>query len=269
MNNFKRTDMAVELVKGAKKRTITSTLSRTDITLDDELSRRLGRPKGKYITIETDSVKSGRSDQYTRISEELASAISSLIDGDNILVAGLGNPNMTADALGKCVTDRLMITRHIKNPDADTPKVSSLCPNVLGVTGIESFDIVKSVKDTVNPDTVVVIDSLAGAATERIASAFQVSDAGITPGSGVSNHRMRFDSESLGCRVVSVGVPLVVYASTIVADAFGGELPENIKGGDDIFSLIVTPKDVDLFVEDCARIIADAVNIAIFGESFA
>ncbi len=255
-----RTDMAVEFMKNCKTRKINKMLSRTDVTVDAEMSVRLNKPQGKYITVETTAVKSGDKTEYGRVAREFGSAIRELVTGKSCLIAGLGNPNMTADALGKKVADRLMITRHL---ETEEPSVSCVVPNVLGVTGIESFDIVKGVADRTRPDTVIVVDSLAGAQTNRLAAAFQVSSAGITPGSGVSNHRMRFDRETLGCNVVSVGVPLVVYASTIIADAVGGEKRDF---GKEISSLVVTPKDIDLLVDDCAEIVARAVNYCFFGE---
>ena len=254
--------MAMELVKNCKTKAITKTLKRTDVFVDKEMSEQLKKPQGKYITVETDAVKSGKRNEFDRVAKEFSCALKELIIGKSCLIAGLGNPNMTADALGKKTVQRLMITRHLPK-DKDTPSVSCVVPNVLGVTGIESFDIVKGVVDRTSPDTVIVIDSLASAATSRLAAAFQASDAGITPGSGIGNHRMRFDKGSLGCNVVSIGVPLVVYASTIIEDAVGA----NNDGYDKEFaSLVVTPKDIDLFVDDCAEIIARAVNICFFGD---
>ncbi len=259
---FIRTDLAVEFVAGCKTRNVTKTLKRTDVTVDDALSKKLKKPEGKYITVESDAVRENKRFEFDRIALELSDALSSLTCGSgNCLIVGLGNPNLTADALGKFVSERLMITRHL-DVERDTPKISCICPNVLGVTGIESFDIVKGVVERVKPDCVIVIDSLAGASSGRIASAFQVSDSGITPGSGVSNHRVRFDKQSLGAAVVSVGVPLVVYASTLIYDALGGrEAPYDDKIG----SMIVTPKDIDLYVEDCAEIISKAINLTFFG----
>lgn len=252
--------MAVEFAPKCKTKRITKTLKRIEVTVDEELSARLGKPCGKYITIETDAVKENKRFDFDRVAKELGTAVRELISGESCLVAGLGNPNMTADALGKKVADRLMITRHLDDGE-NLPSISCVTPNVLGVTGIESFDIVKGVADRTHPDSIIVIDSLAGASTSRLASAFQVSSAGITPGSGIGNHRMRFDSSSLGCNVVSVGVPLVVYASTIIEDAVGKA--ETDYGGE-IGSLVVTPKDIDLLVDDCAEIVARAVNFCFF-----
>ena len=143
----------------------------------------------------------------------------------------------------------MTVTRHLN----DKKYLCALTPNVLGMTGIESYDIISAVADRIKPDAVLVIDALTAAAPSRIASAFQVTDSGITPGSGVENHRRRLDEKSLGFRVVSVGVPLVVYSSTIAR-----EFCSAAEGG--AGDMIVTPKDVDILVEDCAKIISGAIN---------
>ncbi|MCL2255412.1 MAG: GPR endopeptidase [Firmicutes bacterium] len=262
-----RTDMAMELMPETKSKKITEKLKRIDLEIDESTSKRLKKPKGKYITLETQYVKDGETNEYQRVSKALSDAISGLVKGaKKPLVACLGNPKMTADSLGRHVGDRLMVTRSLDFGDG-IAELSCICPNVLGVTGVESFDIIKGVVDRTNPDVVIVVDSLASAATSRLASAFQVSDSGITPGSGVSNHRMRFDEKSLRRPVISVGVPLVVYASTIIYDAIKGDkkTKPKIEFDDETLNLIVTPKDIDLLVEDCAIIIAKAINLTFFG----
>ncbi len=221
-----------------------------EIDVDKKLSNKIDRPCGKYTTLETKAVISGNSADYGRVSDALSRSIKQYCAGcDKILCAGLGNPDLTADALGDRVFKKLAVTRHL-NPDR---YLCALTPNVLGMTGIESFDIISAVADRIKPDAVIAVDSLTAAATGRIATAFQVTDSGITPGSGVENHRRRLDKQSLGYRVVSVGVPLVVYSSTIARDYCGG-------GDCGVADMVVTPKDVDILVEDCAKIIADAIN---------
>lgn len=246
-------DMAVEF---CRSRTISDdgTVKLYEVIVDEKTSRKLGRPCGRYTTLETSCVTSGLSDEYGRVSDALASCVKSYCeDCKKIMAVGLGNPDLTADALGDRVFKKLAVTRQWSG-DRDE-YLCALTPNVLGMTGIESFDIIAAVTDRIKPDAIVVIDSLTAMATHRIASAFQVTDSGITPGSGVDNHRRRIDRDSLGVRVVSVGVPLVVYSSTIARDycsaAEGGR-------GD----MVVTPKDIDVLVEDCAGIIATAVNSA-------
>lgn len=249
------TDMAVEFAP-SESRKLGERISRTDIVLNEELAKKLRKPPGRYITVETDIIVKGDRREYPRLVRALTDVLSELKpSGGKCLCAGLGNPLMTADALGSRTVRRLIITRHL-----DVKKRSELCavtPNVLGATGIESADIVAGTVMKVAPDIVVAIDSLASAATGRLAAAFQFTDTGITPGSGVANHRTRLDRASLGVPVISVGVPLVVYASTIVTEA----------GGDPsaFGSLIVTPKDIDVLVEDCAEVVAGALNNVFIG----
>jgi spore protease len=139
-----------------------------------------------------------------------------------------------------------------------------MTPSVLGITGIESYDIIKGVVDRTRPSCIVAVDSLASAAAGRLATAFQVSDAGITPGSGVGNRRLTLDKSSLGCPVYSIGVPLVVFVTTIVEEIFDARECERAQTKlRDIADLIVTPKDIDILVAECAQIIALALNMAV------
>lgn len=241
--------MAVEFYKHSH-RSDDGVVRYYEVDVDAALAKKLGKPCGKYATLETSVVLAGNSAEYDRVSKALGACIASYCDGyDKVFVVGLGNPDLTADALGDRVFKRLSVNRHL-SPDK---YICALTPNVLGMTGIESYDIICAVTDRIQPDAVIVVDALTAAATERIATAFQVTDSGITPGSGVDNHRRRLDARSLGRPVVSVGVPLVVYSSTIAREyCSAGEC----NGHD----MIVTPKDVDILVEDCAKIIADAVN---------
>lgn len=247
----RRTDMAVELIKGSGKRK--GKIVRTDIELDEETANRYGKAPGKYITIECDAIKALDKGYYKRLSSAIGEVINEICGhAENVLVVGLGNPKLTADSLGSKVFDRLIVTRQLS--DAVT-EISGICPNVMGVTGIESFDVIKGVCERIKPDLVIAVDSLSSATTGRIASAFQLCSSGITPGSGVSNHRMRLDKSSLGCNVISLGVPLVVYASTIIDEA-----ADEAKLTDEMRNLIVTPKDIDFLVEECADVIAAAIN---------
>ncbi|MCL2847313.1 MAG: GPR endopeptidase [Firmicutes bacterium] len=261
-----RTDLALEFGLEISSELENDIVKQTSISITKELSKQIGKPEGDYITIETSAVLDGNKHEFTRVAEAIANAIKRMEPSDNTLIVGLGNPDMTADSLGKRVLRHVMITRHLNSGESDgIPRISGIYPNVLGVTGIESFDIIKGVASRSKPDSIIVIDSLAGATVGRIASAFQVSNAGITPGSGISNHRTRLDEKSLGVPVISVGVPLVVYASTIISDAFGGNASSYDKS---IGNMVVTPKDIDIFVTDCAHIIARAINIAFFDTDF-
>ena len=162
---------------------------------------------------------------------------------------------MPADSLGGKKGGRMGSTRRGVQRSAGGA-LSVLTPSVAGVTGVESFDVVAGVVERTRPDAVIAVDSLASAAASRIASAFQATDTGITPGSGVSNHRERLCRDSLGVPVVSLGVPLVVYASTLIEDATGKPCPAE---SEDVGNMVVTPKDIDLYVADCADILASAV----------
>lgn len=248
-----RTDLASEAVK-IKPVRLDEHVSRADVTLDEASAKELGKAAGRYTTLFSRAVARGEREYYGRLIKALAAALREFVHGARRpMVVGLGNPAMTADALGSEVVKRVRVTRGMADGSEDG--VCVLSPNVMGVTGIESFDIVRGTAERVKPDLVIVADSLCAAASERIASAFQITDAGITPGSGVSNFRRRFDRATLGTEVVSVGVPLVVYASTLIREA-GGEW-----GSDG--ELVVTPKDIDLIVGDCALVIASAINKAL------
>lgn len=250
----KRTDIASETVKTRVKR-IGERIERTDVTVDERAAKRLKKAPGRYTAVSCRAVADGDRTLYGRLISALADALDEYVRGENdCLVVGLGNPAMTADALGSEVVKRIDVT----NEDGSPSGIRTLCPNVSGVTGVESFDVVKGVCDRVSPRLVIVVDSLCAASGERLSAVFQISDAGITPGSGVSNYRFRIDENSIGARVVTIGVPLVVYATTLVREAAGDE--SDCDG-----ELIVTPKDVDAIVVECAYIIASAINRALKG----
>ena len=233
------------------------------VTVNKELSEKLRRPQGKYSTVECRAVVERNRERYREIAGEIGDALKKLLPNkvNSVLVVGLGNPNMTADSLGAKTCASLMAARHVPQEN-ERAKISVLTPNVLGVTGIESFDVVAGVVERTSPDAVLAVDSLASAAVSRIASAFQVTDTGITPGSGVSNHRARLCHASLGVPVLSVGVPLVVFASTIIEDATGKECP--CETMDEVGKMVVTPKDIDVYVSDCADILAASVSKAFY-----
>ncbi|MCX4313487.1 MAG: GPR endopeptidase [Clostridia bacterium] len=241
------TDMAVEFYKHSHS-SDDGLIKFYEVQVDAGMARKLGKPVGRYSTLETPAVLGGDTDSFDAVSERLCECLLGYCGKAGCtLVAGLGNPDLTADALGSRVFKRLNVNRHLRKDRC----LCALTPNVLGMTGIESFDIIYAVTKRIKPDIVIAVDALTAAASSRIASAFQVTDSGITPGSGVMNHRMRLDMNSLGVPVVSVGVPLVVYASTIAGECLVGH------------DMVVTPKDIDILVEDCARIIANAINAMI------
>ncbi len=243
MKNFPRSDLASEII-GVKKPRFDGVCKISEIKLDAAGALKYGKNEGKYVTVETDVLLDGTAEERYRLSRAIANEIRRLApDLSRVLVVGLGNPAMTADALGAETCSRLEAGDGLM----------CISPGVYGTTGVESYDVVKGVTDQVRPTAVIAVDSLAAAATVRVGRVFQLCDAGITPGSGVSNHKKRLSRQTLGVDVIGIGVPLVVYASTIIRDAGGDE--EGFE------SLIVTPKDVDVYVADAAETIAAAINM--------
>lgn len=242
-----KTDLARELVRTDAKK-IDQRIARTDLSLDERLSKKTGKPVGRYITIESDIVTNGDTALFPRLGRALSEAVKTLAAGKSrALAVGLGNRLLTADALGALTVDKLTV----ENRRGDIV-MRTLAPSVVGVTGIESYDVIRGVAEVVKPDVVFAIDSLCAAKVGRIGTSFQLSDAGITPGSGVKNARRPLNEQTLGVKVISIGVPMVVLASTITLEGGGeAELEEDF---------VVTPKDVDILVGHCAEIISSAIN---------
>lgn len=254
-----------------------------------EAAEKLGKRIGSYVTLDAPDLVFRESMLFETLERLAAGELRRLMNGLPeeicVLVVGLGNRRVTPDSFGPAVTERIPVTRHIIElmPDVldkGTPSVCAVSPGVLGETGLESAEIVKSLVERFRPDAVIAADSLASRRAERISTTIQLSDAGIDPGSGVGNLRSGLNRDTLGVPVFAVGVPLVVKASTIISDALqrlaidgcGRAVnPENIadpisEGGMD--AMIMTPKDIDRIVDDMAGVAAGAVGRAIFGERY-
>lgn len=242
----------------------------------------LGKPIGTYVTMEADAMGEPDDGYHREISSVLASEISDLIQGGqkenpSILVVGLGNREVTADALGPRVLDNLYVTRHmvkLYGKAALTKRgeslVSCLEPGVMAKTGMETAEIIAGVIEKTMPDVVMVIDALAARSTKRLNRTIQLTDTGIQPGSGVGNHRSSLTKESLGVPVIAVGVPTVVDAATIVDDAL-----EKVMGTDKVFqrgsfvdlgNMYMTGKDVDEVIKRVSYTISKGINMALHGE---
>lgn len=260
-NGAARTDMALEFFKGKKNTQNKTGVKKTEVVVDEKLSARLNRPEGRYITVESRLTLTAFREGYKPLIDELSGCIRSLAEGcGSFLAVGVGNPLLTADALGARTVSLLKVNRGFKH-GAAVKELSAFTPNVSGVTGIESYDFVKSVTSFVKPDCVILIDSLASAAVSRLGTAFQLCDSGLIPGSGVGGGKNSLNAKSLKVkRALSVGVPLVVYADTIIRDAIGGS---DIKIDSVFKDLLVTPKDIDLLMSECAHIIAESINKAL------
>ncbi len=251
-------------------------ITRTQI-ISDEAVELLQKPKGSYISIEAPIISQRSSIQLGSLSTEISAEIKRLVDKANIekdgaiLVIGLGNRAITPDALGPKCIDGLYVTRHIKQymPDAISKPIRSVCaitPGVLGVTGVETLEIIKGVSGRVKPKLIIAIDALAARRSSRIGNTVQMTNTGINPGAGIGNNRAGISSEALGVPVIAIGVPLVVYAGTIISDCVHEK--NEVKIPDEIEQLIVTPKEIDAIVDYMSKLISNALNHALYMEYY-
>ena len=300
MRSFKiRTDLALEaresVEEGAKELSgVTvdesyhedSEVRITKVVITSKNSAKiLGKPMGTYLTLEAPAMALPDEEYHKEISEELAKQLKTLLPEPekepSIMVVGLGNRDVTADALGPNVVDNLVITRHMVKEygkaayeKRHVPVISALIPGVMAKTGMESAEIIKGVVEKTKQDVVLVIDALAARSTKRLNRTIQITDTGIHPGSGVGNYRNSITRESMGVPVIAVGVPTVVDAATIVGDVFqrlfaGMEtelcmLQEEVQNSmGEIYNMYVTGKDVDYEIKQISHIICDAINGAL------
>lgn len=346
-----RTDLALEAtelyrqttgeqdIPGARietRETDSAKITRTTV-LTPEASHALGKLPGNYVTIESESLRThnrdAQEDVGAALAQELGRFVSRLRDSDTVLLVGLGNWDATPDALGPRTIHHALITRHlfkVAPPElrGGLRPVCGIAPGVLGITGMETGEIVKGIVEHVRPAMVIAIDALAARDTNRICSTIQLSDTGIHPGSGLGNKRTGITPDSLGVPVIALGVPTVVHASTIVMDALehywetqgeyeenGEDRPNGANGSqpsylnlavnprdilsppvsydeneptarakkakrfpltratqqrflDEILSpmvgpLVVTPKEIDVVIDDVARVLAGGLNVAL------
>lgn len=242
-------------------------------------ARDLGKPMGTYITLEAPAMLEADEDYHREISETLAEQLKTVIpnseDEQSVLVVGLGNREVTADALGPNVVDNLFVTRHVileygkaAYNRSKMNLVSSIVPGVMAATGMETAEIVKGVVEQTKPDVVIVIDALAARSTKRLNRTVQITNTGIHPGSGVGNHRSALTKESLGVPVIAIGVPTVVDAATIVNDAlekaaYSCREPKVLT---ELNNMYVTSKDIDATIKRLSFMISEAINITLDGE---
>ena len=265
----RRTDLAIEInenlgenVNGIKKfdkKNGDVSVCKIEI-LNSSAAEKLGKPIGKYITVEFPSVD--KIDSFDEIKDELITALRELLPEkyNNILVVGLGNDEITSDSIGPNTAKRLLATRHIAGEFAENiglkglNSVSVVAPNVLGKTGIEVSEIIESIVKKTAPEAVIVIDALASMSITRLFKTVQLCDTGISPGSGVKNSRRELSQKTLGVPVIAVGVPTVVDALTLAFE-ITEELPKNDT------DMIVTPKDADLLCHRISEILSSSLNV--------
>ncbi|AGK97063.1 GPR endopeptidase [Clostridium pasteurianum] len=266
--------------------------------LTEQGERAIGKPKGTYITIDMPKMIHYDVDAMDDVSEVLGEELSKLIkleDSMTALVVGLGNWNITPDALGPKVVSKIMITRHLKElvPDSIDERIRPVCalaPGVLGITGMETSEIIKGVVNKIKPNLIICIDALASRKMERVNSTIQIGTTGISPGSGVGNRRMEISEKTLGIPVIAIGVPTVVDAATMANDTIDMVLDEMIRSSEQggkfydmlksidkgekqkmiqeilhpyVGNLMVTPKEVDMVIDSISKIIANGINISL------
>lgn len=255
----------------------------------------IGKKIGNYITIESPKIRENDYENFKLTAKILSENLKKLLSQSKcstVLAVGLGNWNVTPDALGPKVIGNLAVTRHFAELDELDDGANALCaisPGVLGITGIETSEIIKGITEMIKPDVIIAIDALASRKTERISTTIQLADTGITPGSGIGNKRKGLDFDYLGVPVIAIGVPTVVDAATIANDSielFFQSIPKNSRIAEKISDyadesiryalikelltpyvgdLIVTPKEVDGIIAEVSKIIASGINQAVVG----
>ena len=270
-------------------------------------AKAMGKPVGTYLTLEAPNMAAADEGYHREISETLAGFLEKYMKdteenqekGYSVLVVGLGNREVTPDALGPYVVDQLNVTRHIVQEygryavgKGGSRIVSAIVPGVMAQTGMESAEIIRGIVNETTPDLIMVIDALAARSTQRLNRTIQISDAGIHPGAGVGNHRSEITKDTMGIPVIAIGVPTVVDAATIVNDTMENfitalETSETLKGvgvvlqgynsaekyelvkeliAPHLNGMFVTPKDIDDTVRRISYTISEAMNMLFAGK---
>ncbi len=275
--NF-RTDLALERCEFLGKKTINGVktdvietdkakVTRIDI-LNEDGAKAVGKPIGRYITVEVTPFAEHAQfidDSLETVTEEIRNIIP---EKGSVLVAGLGNSKITPDALGPKCASMIFATRHITGELLKATglsglrKVSTFQTGVAGETGAEAAELIKGAVNVLKPDVVITIDALAARNTDRLGTTIQMCNTGIVPGSGVGNSRQEISERTVGVPVISLGVPTVVDAATLILDCGGHNLDEeNVVG--QAGSMMVTPREVDLMIERAAKLTSLALNCAL------
>lgn len=246
-----------------EKRNVTITKVRIET---ENGAKSIGKPIGTYLTLEAPDMVMPDEGSHREISEVLSWQLRGLIseNTESVLVVGLGNREVTPDALGPEVIGNLYITRHILKeygqyafPEKKVAAISGIVPGVMAQTGMETLEIIKGIIHETKPQLVIAIDALAARSVKRLGRTIQLADTGINPGSGVGNHRKGLNKETLGVPVIAIGVPTVVDAATIVYDVCqdAAKIPNGVAG------MFVTPKNIDEMVKNLSYTISEALNM--------
>ena len=259
-----RTDLAIEEngdfkgIRTQEKRLGDIVVSKTFIE-NEKTAKKINKPCGKYITISFPDIE--KITDYDELEKSILLSLNSLVENDvnSFLVVGLGNREITADAIGPKTAEKIFATRHIAGTFAEKiglkglKSVAVISPNVLGNTGIEAVELIKGANDKIKPQTVIVIDACASRGTDRIFKTVQISNTGISPGSGVKNSRKEISENTLGTKVIAIGIPTVVDANILVEE-MSNNAPENP------IDMVLTPKDCDLYTHRISEILARSLN---------
>lgn len=277
-----RTDLAVEAIENHKTAATLPHVRQSDRMLEgfaihevrilsEDAAREIGKPQGRYLTLELDALIRREEDAFPRACKALSTLLRELLPRPNdgpVLIAGLGNRMITPDAIGPQTADHVIATRHLvaQSPAifADWRPVSALAPGVLGQTGVETGEVICGVLDRVRPAAVIAVDALAAGRLSRLLRTVQLADTGITPGAGVGNARAALNKETLGVPVIAVGVPTVVDGATLAHEISSQLGQPACEALDDLSQpVMITTRDIDREVADISRMIGYAVNMAL------
>ena len=265
-------------------------ITRVRVT-SEEGEKAIGKRKGTYITLESSALRENNPEEAEKITNALTNELKKLLgdcENKSVLVAGLGNSRITPDSIGPKTVSNLVVTRHLFSamPSEFCDGLSHVCaiaPGVLGVTGIETGEIIKGVTDRVQPDFIIAVDALASRKMDRVSTTVQISDTGIIPGGGVKNARKEISKSTLGIPVIAIGIPTVVDLASITNDCINifienlqqkamsndvlndlknkdnyGEIQEALDIGE--YNMIVTPKEIDELIEKMKDIVSKSIN---------
>jgi spore protease len=289
-----RTDLALELkedigsecsLEGIRMKTRVDTenhIKETRITIENEEgSRQLGKPIGTYITLECSDMQENDKGYHEEMSEALAEQLQLLMPNkEKILVAGLGNRNVTPDALGPYALEHLFITSHLKNRGyyKEAKDIRGVAPGVMAQTGMETSEILRGIIKETKPEVLIVIDALSARSSHRLNSTIQICDTGIQPGAGIGNHREGMNEKSMGIPVIAIGVPTVIGIPTILYDALAPFVGEKAISEEERYQfayemvedsfakMFVTPKNIDEAIKRISFTISEGINAWIVRE---
>lgn len=306
-----RTDLAIEVsevleqespsgIPGVSVQRIQHQKDQIEITRviieNQEGEREMGKAMGTYITIESPNMQINDPDAHQEVIKVFSQELLTLLPQTKektVLVVGLGNRNATPDALGPQVAAKVVVTRHIEQKlpwqiDNSVCQLSAITPGVMGITGIETSEIIRGVVGKIKPDYVLVVDALGARNASRVNTTIQINNTGIQPGAGIGNKRKAITEENMGCPVIAIGVPTVVDAATLVSDMMDHLIDAMLDETEDqefyqmlerlskqekyllvkevlyphIGNMFVTPKEIDEVIGYLSAIIANGINIA-------